>query len=129
MSTVWQDLRHTLRVLRRSPAFTSSVVIALGLSIGANIALFTVINSLLLRPLPYDQVDSLVEISAGNVRMAAEEFAGAQSFTGAGSFTARGFDVLSREGQRFVYGNLVSANLFQVLGVRAAIGRTFSAAD
>jgi putative ABC transport system permease protein len=123
---ITQDLRHGLRLVRRSPGFALFVILALGVGIGANTALFTVINSLLLRPLPFQNVDRLVEISAG---VPAEEFASTQSFSGVAAFMPRGFSVASQEGVANVYGNRVSANIFTVLGVRAALGRTFASGE
>src|SRR5271155_3578786 len=64
MGTLWQTLRYTLRVLAKSPVFTTVAILSLALGIGANTAIFTLINALLLRDLPVREPRNLVEISA-----------------------------------------------------------------
>ena len=61
MSTLWHDLRHALRLLIRKPGLTLAAVISLGLGIGANTAIFSLVNSILLKPLPYPEAHELVE--------------------------------------------------------------------
>src|ERR1039457_6162540 len=62
MQSILQDLRHAMRQLRHAPGFTIAAVAVLALGLGANIAVFTVLNGILLRPLPYAQPDRIVEI-------------------------------------------------------------------
>src|ERR1700731_3266329 len=64
MGTFWQSLRYTLRVLAKSPVFTTVAILSLALGIGTNTAIFALINALLLRDLPVRQPERLVELTA-----------------------------------------------------------------
>jgi predicted permease len=136
------DLRYAVRQLRKSPGFALTAVLTLALGIGANTAIFTVVDSIMLRPLPFAQQDRLMRIgyvgSAGSnpsnspfpkgwVRALGEH---AKSFEGVSAF---GPDAESNIGEKNsadrVFGAEVMANALDTLGVHPVIGRFFNAQD
>ena len=116
-------------IFRARPGFAALVIAALGLGIGANTALFTVINSLVFRPLPYERPETLVDISSGQRTIPWDEVHAMRSIDGAAAFLAWGFSVGGQDGARNLYGFKTTANLFDVLGVKEAIGRTLAPGD
>ena len=133
--TVWQDLRYGLRSLRKNPAFTSVVVITLALGVGANTAIFSVVNAVLLRPLPYPESDRLVFLSERS-RQAEKVFvawpnyldwrAQQSVFEHVGVYNRDSYNLTGDgEPERLVAGQ-VSADLFAALRVGAALGRVFT---
>jgi predicted permease len=144
MDVLGQDLRYTLRTLRREPGFTVVAVLILALGIGANIAVFSVVNTLLLRPLPFTNSEQLVWIAPPPSKCglscatystdAYDQFrTNTRSFQDVtGYFAFSGADNLSltRGGQPIPATSIdVIANFFQVLGIRPAMGRAFTADD
>jgi predicted permease len=134
----WRDLRYALRSLGKSPAFTVVILLTLALSIGANSAIFSVIDGVLLRPLPYPEANRIVRIffhSADYPKFPLNPFdfrdfrARNRSFESLAGFT-RGDLQLSGTGQpeRFT-GFQVTAGFFDVLGLRPARGHAFTSND
>ncbi|HEY9283764.1 MAG TPA: ABC transporter permease, partial [Pyrinomonadaceae bacterium] len=68
MRTLWQDVKFGVRVLLKSPAFTAVAVLVVALGVGANTAIFSVVNAVLLRPLPFEQPEQLVRVFGTSVR-------------------------------------------------------------
>jgi predicted permease len=143
LDVLLQDLRFTFRTLARDRGFTVIAVIILGLGIGANITVFSVVNTLLLRPLPLHNPQELVRIlsktGSGESSMtyssdATEEFQrqnrSFQSVSGYYAFSGSDNLKLMGHGQPMpVTGLMVAENFFQTLGVEPAIGRLFTAEE
>jgi predicted permease len=143
MNTILQDFRFAVRLLRRSPGFTLVAVLTLALGIGINTAIFSVVNGVLLRPLPYADPDALVRLhhvhheqaptgGAFSPQDVEDLQAGAAGFAGIAAYGylpgQSGLD-LTGEGSdpRRVEGVFVSPEFFPLLGVGAAHGRTLHA--
>ena len=130
------DVRYALRVLSREPGFALLAVLALALGIGATTAMFTVVDSVLLRPLPYANPERLVVTLHGPTANApvspADYFdyrQSARSFEGLAAAQAWGATLGGGERPESVAGLQVSADLFNVLGVGARLGRTFTTGE
>ncbi|HVH08526.1 MAG TPA: ABC transporter permease [Gemmatimonadales bacterium] len=132
------DLRYALRTLALRPGFTAVAILTLALGIGANTAIFSAINGVLLRPLPYTESDRLVQImSTGfqGVRFGVsfpdlnDLRALAQDFTGVAAVTSQRYNLTGAGDPREVQMAAVTADLFEVLQVRPEIGHAFTAAD
>ncbi|MEK6323916.1 MAG: ABC transporter permease [Acidobacteriota bacterium] len=127
MQTLLQDLRYGSRMLARKPGFTLIAIITLSLGIGANTAIFSVVNSVLLRPLPYPEPERLVTMRSNQSVLDLEDIkAQSQSFEYFGGSVMQAQDYTSEGEPLQVQAALVTADLFKVLGARAAIGRTIS---
>ena len=136
MDTLLRDLRFAARTLGRSPAFTLAAVLCLALSIGANTAVFSILNAVLLRGLPYQDPEKIVMIwnqfpgdGTPKLEWSDAEFLDLRERATAFSeiaATRPGLFNLTGDGEpELLVGVRVSANLFHLLGVRAAVGRTF----
>jgi putative ABC transport system permease protein len=137
LETVWQDLRYGARSLVKNPLFTLIAVLTLALGIGANTAIFSIVNAVLLRPLPYREPEKLMTIwtarpqqGQGQFRTSLPNFKDWREqnrvFEG---MAAYGFNryILTGGGEpEQIRGAQVSEDFFNVMGVRAALGRTFT---
>src|SRR5947209_4837523 len=137
MRTLWHDLRYGFRILLKRPGFAAVAALTLALGIGANTAIFSVIDAVLLRPLPYPESDRLVMLwstmrsqgipTSGSALPDYREWRDrSRSFEGLAGFYYGDFNLAGAgvEPER-AQGARVTANLFQVLGVRPALGRGF----
>lgn len=127
-----QDLRDALRALRATPTLTAAAVLSLALGIGANTAIFSLVDGLLLRSLPVQAPERLAHLDDGSwTNPVWEEIRARQHaiFDGAAAWSASRFDLSDGGIARFVDGLYVSGEFFDVLGVPAILGRTFTSAD
>ncbi len=139
MGTFVQDVRYSIRMLLKSPAFTAIAVLTLALGIGANTAIFSVVNSVLLRPLPFHQPERLVQLweteaSPGTYPFTGPDYLDWQSqnhsFEAMSLFTWGGRVNTSGVGEAETAALVrTQANFFSVLGVQPRIGRTFAAGE
>ncbi len=137
LETLWQDLRYSLRILLKNPGFTCIAVLTLALGIGANTAIFSVVNAVLLRSLPYQVPDRLVlasyyrEYGADNAWGAdlLEWRDQAKAFEQIAAYRFDDVDLTgSGEPERLIAGR-ISADLFPMLGVAPTLGRAFTLAE
>jgi len=135
-----QDLRYGLRTLAKNPAFTSIAIVALALGIGANSAIFSVVNAVLLRPLPFKNPEQLVMLWENATHLGFPKNtpspanfldwqSQASAFTGMAAMVERSFNLTGVGEPERLDGRRVSANLFELLGVPAVLGRTFAPDD
>jgi predicted permease len=135
-----QDVRYAARVFAKTPAFAAVAVLTLAIGIGANTAIFSVANALLLRPLPYLQADRLVLLSGerkenGERRgpLTYPRFTLVQdrsrSFTGVAAFCVEVFNLTGRGDPEQIPSARVSSHFFDILGVRPVLGRGWGAEE
>lgn len=136
MENMIQDIRFGFRMLLKSPGFAIVAVIALALGIGANSAIFSVVNSLLLRPLPYEKPEELVLLNHNyvktNLKASVSPFGythyrdNAKSFSNIAAFTGWAANLTGNGEPERLAGMSASTNFFQTLGAQAAQGRAFA---
>ena len=132
LETCFKDVRFGLRSLGKSPGFTAVALLTLALGIGANTAIFSVVHSVMLRPLPYREPGQLVKIWPERPRASVSKADyldlknGARSFDGIAAYSNWGFTVTGSGEPAKLEGARVTANLFPLLGVDAGVGRIFA---
>jgi predicted permease len=135
VDTLLQDVRYALRTLRKSPGFTIVAVITLALGIGANTAIFSVVEGVVFAPLPYHEPDQLVMVMESNPRFAHvwtsyPDFRDwqrtARSFEQMAAFRSQAYDLSNPGTPEHLDGNAVSAGFFSTLGIKLALGHDFS---
>src|SRR5712671_3700650 len=138
MNTLWQDIRFALRMLAKNWSVTAIIVVVLALGIGANTAIFSVVNAALLRPLPYADPDKLVRLSedSPNVPQMSISYPNFldwreqnKVFSGIAAMQFRSLNLTGQDEPERLAGRAVSAELFDVLGVKPALGRSFGTAE
>ncbi len=134
--TLWQDVRFSLRMLRKSPGFTLVVILTLALGIGANTAIFSMVNGVLLRPLPYANSGRLVVLRERNMELGFSHFSVAPGtlldwqaqnhvFESLAATSTADYNLTGMEQPVRVHGLRVTANLFSLLGIQPELGRSF----
>jgi putative ABC transport system permease protein len=138
VTTLLQDLRFGLRTLRKSPGFTVIALFTLALGIGANTAIFSIVNAVMLKPLPFPDSDKLVFMTSafekqGVTRNFATSYADfldwrstAKSFTGMASYHQDSFTLAGLDQPLHVSGETVSGDFFSTLGTQPLLGRGFT---
>jgi putative ABC transport system permease protein len=140
IESVWSDLRFTLRTLRRMPAFTTVATLTLALGIGATAAMFTLVNGILLRPLPYPHADRLVRliqsypekgldtwgINQQNIALYRDRSTDFEAFS---AFRGSSITIRGDRGPERLSILLVTSDFFKTVGVSPAIGRPFTASE
>jgi len=138
MDMLFQDLRYALRTLSRSPAFTAVAVLTLAVGIGANTAIFSAVNTVLLKPLPFPESDRLVEVlSTGNQEPRfgisypdLQSLRGmTQDFSAVGASSRQQYNLTGAGDPQEVQAASVTADLFATLQVHPEIGALFTAAE
>jgi putative ABC transport system permease protein len=134
LETVWQDLCYGVRILGKNPFFTLVAVMTLALGIGANTAIFSVVNAVLLRPLPYEDPDRLVVVWGFNPQIGREETSlpdfvdwreQSQSFEQMAATVGGNYTLTSVEESERLIGAAVTAEFFNVLRINPILGRSF----
>jgi len=134
MMSFWQDIRYGLRVLGKSPGFTAIAILTLALGIGANTALFSVVNGVLLNPLPFPNPDELVAVYAKSPTFQESSIAypnfldwqkDNHSFAALSAFRSDDYNMVGAGEPERVHIHMISAEFFPALGLPPLLGRTF----
>jgi predicted permease len=136
LESAWADVKFALRQLRKSPGFTTVALLTLALGIGANTAIFSVVNSVLLRPLPFHDPSRLMMLDEkwlprfSHFEAPPQDFLAwreqSKSFEQLGAFVNMAFNLSEGDRSERISGQRVTANLPDLLGVKPVLGRTFT---
>jgi putative ABC transport system permease protein len=140
LETLWQDIRYGARQLRRNPGFTAVAVLTLSLGIGGNVAVFSLLDAVMLRPLPYSHPEGLymffpVETKSGRATVASSypDFQDwheqSHTFEAIAGFSGRSFNLTGTTEAERLEGLSSTPGLFALLGIPPLMGREFSATD
>ena len=140
MGTLLQDVRYGIRMLAKNPGFTIVAVLTLALGIGANTAIFGMVQSILLRPLPYQNPESLVQLwntypAWGQLPLSPGDFhdfqQNSREFSGMAAYVdvPQGFNMTGQGNPDRLQASFASSELFPLLGVHAMVGRTFTSEE
>jgi putative ABC transport system permease protein len=135
METLWQDIRYGVRMLGKKPGFTAVAVLTLALGIGANTAIFSVVNALLLRPLPFHEPNQLIQVWEASIKQGQRHdvsypnFADwreqNQSFQQIAAYSDRTFNVTENGEPERIQGMMTSPAFFPLLDIKPIVGRVF----
>ena len=137
MESTWQDLRHSFRMMRKNPGFAIVAVVVLSLGIGANTAIFSVVSSVLLRPLPFPEPERIVMVFENNLAKGWDDFMVSPPnfidwreqnhvFESVAAFRTGPLNLAGGLEPERVLGARISQNLFELLRAKVFLGRTFS---
>ena len=140
VETLTRDVQFSLRSMRRTPVVTLAVLATLAIGIGANTAIFSVVNAILIKPLPYPDADRLISVSLASPRMRIDDMESAAYFylttrdqsrtlAGVGLWNLQAVNVTGREDPQRILALRVTADILPVLGVEPLLGRHFTPAD
>jgi len=138
LETFLQDLRYGARGLIKAPGFAAVAILTLALGIGANTAIFSVVNGVLLNPLPYPHPEQIVSIftEMPNFKNGSISYPNFEdwrrmnrTFSSIAAYRSQGFDLTGHGEPERLHGEMISAGFFEILGVNPILGRTFSAAE
>lgn len=134
LETLWQDIRYGARMLRKHPGFSLMAVLTLGLGIGANTAIFTIVNGVLLKPLPYPEPERLERVfqknsSMNRFGMSVADYQGLEKeypkIGSVAAFSRRAVTLTGGELPEQIQATFTTGEFFKILGVMPATGRTF----
>jgi putative ABC transport system permease protein len=139
-SMLLTDLRYTARMLRKSPLFTFAVVLTVALAIGANTAIFSVVNAVMVRPLPFERPDRLVWIAEKNDKLNLTQFSASvlnylswkersRAVDAIGAFGFASFNLTGQGDPERFTGGTITPSLFSMLGIKPILGRSFVDAE